>query len=233
NANNNANNNQAALALSADVIQTGSQQDGNNPPAAGQIASATDKANFIDFCKGKTLTNGKQVKTGSCNGIPMGNIPSENKMISSVFISPKNGDNFDVLKDFNAQVQISNLDAGHFTNAATTYYSAPQDLNANGQIIGHTHITIQDTGKDLNPIVPMNPGSFVFFKGINDAGNGNGLLAVPVAGGLPAGNYRACSMTSASNHQPVNMPVAQRGAQDDCVRFTVGGGAGNQANQGN
>ena len=29
-------------------------------------------------------------------------------------------------------------------------------------------------------------------------------------------------MTSASNHQPAVMPVAQRGAQDDCTKFTVG-----------
>jgi hypothetical protein len=29
-------------------------------------------------------------------------------------------------------------------------------------------------------------------------------------------------MNSASNHQPVIMPVAQRGAQDDCQKFTVG-----------
>jgi hypothetical protein len=51
-----------------------------------------------------------------------------------------------------------------------------------------------------------------------------------VTGGLPAGNYRVCSMTSSSNHQPVLMPVAQRGAQDDCQKFTVGGAAGGNGN---
>lgn len=44
-----------------------------------------------------------------------------------------------------------------------------------------------------------------------------------MTGGLPAGNYRVCTMTSSSNHQPVLMPVAQRGAQDDCQKFVVGG----------
>ncbi len=39
-------------------------------------------------------------------------------------------------------------------------------------------------------------------------------------------------MTSSSNYQLVLMPVAQRGAQDDCQKFTVGGGAGN-GNDGN
>jgi len=59
---------------------------------------------------------------------------------------------------------------------------------------------------------------------------GQGGLTAAVAGGLPAGSYRLCTMTSSSNHQPVLMPVAQRGAQDDCIRFTVGGSASTQSN---
>jgi hypothetical protein len=34
-----------------------------------QLTSTSDAANFINFCTGKTLTNGLQVKGGSCNGI--------------------------------------------------------------------------------------------------------------------------------------------------------------------
>lgn len=79
------------------------------------------------------------------------------------------------------------------------------------------------------------PQEFVFFKGINDAGN-QGLLKATVDKGLPPGNYRLCSMSSASNHQPVLIPVAQRGAQDDCVRFVVintgGNGRKNDKNKG-
>ncbi|KAG6039452.1 hypothetical protein E4U41_002537 [Claviceps citrina] len=235
------------LTLRADLVQTASQDDGNNPGAAGQVASATrllygqpereaDKNrsnnNFINFCKGKTLTDGKQLKQGSCNGIPMGNIPALNKMVSSVFVNPQNGDNLPALQDFKIQVQMINLRAGNFVNATSNYYSAPQDLDAQGRIIGHTHITVQDTGKDLNPRRPLDPTKFVFFKGINDAGNNQGLLSANVTGGLPAGNYRLCSMSAAANHQPVMMPVAQRGAQDDCVRFTVGGNGGEGAGNG-
>jgi hypothetical protein len=33
------------------------------------LTSGSDPANFINFCTGKTLTNGLQVKGGSCNGI--------------------------------------------------------------------------------------------------------------------------------------------------------------------
>lgn len=160
----------------------------------------------------------------------MGNIPATTKMVSSIFINPQNGDNIAAKKDFDIQVQMLNFAPGAFTNATNTYYSAPQDLNQEGVIIGHTHVTVQDTGKTLNPQQPLDPQKFAFFKGINDAGNGRGLLSAKVTGGLPAGNYRLCSMSSSANHQPVLMPVAQRGAQDDCVRFTVGGQAGGNNN---
>ena len=71
--------------------------------------------------------------------------------------------------------------------------------------------------------------------GVNDAGNGNGLLKATVTGGLPAGNYRVCTMTGTSNHQPPLMPIAQRGPQEDCTKFTVGQGnnGGIRGNGGN
>ncbi|KLP10840.1 uncharacterized protein Y057_13741 [Fusarium fujikuroi] len=162
----------------------------------------------------------------------MGKIPGANNMVSSVFTSPQNGDNVEANQDFDISVQFINFAPGSFTNATTTYYSAPQNLDGGGNIIGHTHVTVQDTGDSLNPTQPLDPQQFAFFKGINDAGNGQGLLTAKVDGGLPAGNYRICSMSAASNHQPVLMPVAQRGAQDDCIRITVGGGNGGGGNNG-
>lgn len=117
---------------------------------------------------------------------------------------------------------MNNLVAGSFTDADATYYAGPQFLQ-NGIVVGHTHVTVQDLGKTLNPTVAPDATQFAFFKGINDAGNGNGLLSANVTGGLPAGNYRVCTMASASNHQPVLMPVAQRGTPDDCTKFVVSG----------
>lgn len=87
--------------------------------------------------------------------------------------------------------------------------------------MGHTHVTVQDLGANLNPTTAPDPTLFSFFKGINDAGNGDGLLQATVTGGLPAGNYRVCTLSSAANHQPVLMPVAQRGSADDCTKFSV------------
>jgi hypothetical protein len=155
----------------------------------------------------------------------MGKIPSVDNMISSVLINPKPGEDLKANTTFNIQVQMTGLAAGAFTNAQLTYYSAPQNLDKSGKIIGHTHVTVQDLGNSLTPSQAPDPKTFVFFKGINDAGNGQGLLSATVTGGLPPGNYRVCTMSSSSNHQPVLMPVAQRGAQDDCTKFTVGGGS--------
>jgi len=102
----------------------------------------------------------------------------------------------------------------------TRSYTAPQQVK-NGKIVGYIHVTVQDLGRSLTSKKPLDPRKFAFFKGINDAGDGKGGLSATVTGGLPAGNYRACTLGSSSNHQPVLMPVAQRGAQGDCQKFVV------------
>jgi hypothetical protein len=151
----------------------------------------------------------------------MGDIPAKTDMVSSIITFPLSASaTIESDTTFNITVQMANLVAGSFTNADATYYAAPQALSG-GKVVGHTHVTVQDLGKDLNPTTPLDPTQFAFFKGINDAGNGQGLLTATVTGGLPAGHYRVCTMASASNHQPVLMPVAQRGTPDDCTKFTV------------
>ncbi|KAI7916278.1 hypothetical protein M9X92_007979 [Pyricularia oryzae] len=234
--NNNNNNGGDATQLAPNAVQSGSFFDGSDAIGANDAQAQSDVSqnNFINFCAGQTLTNGLQLVDGSCNGIPMGQIPSKQNMVASVIINPKMGDNIPEGQDFQIQVQTINLQAGSFTNAVATYYTAPQKLNGQGQIIGHTHVTVQDLGNSLNPTQPPDPTQFAFFKGIDDAGNGQGLLAATVEGGLPAGNYRVCTLTSGSNHQPVIMPVAQRGSQDDCQKFTVtANGQGNNNGQNN
>ena len=224
----NLNNNIAnadGLELVPEALQLGSTFDGTDALGASdeQVASRISENNFINFCAGETLTNGLQITEGSCNGIPHGQIPAKNAMISSIIINPGPGDVIQSGQTFNIQVQMRNFVAGAFTNAFATYYSAPQFLSDNGLVIGHTHVTVQDLGSDIAPTQPPDPEQFAFFKGINDAGNGQLLLEAVVEEGLPPGNYRVCTIVSASNHQPVVMPVAQRGAQDDCNKFTVVG----------
>jgi len=156
-------------------------------------------------------------------------MPAKTAMTSSIITFPTTGGQ-QIQSDttFNISVQTANLAAGSFTNADATYFAAPQFLSG-GVVVGHTHVTVQDLGNSLNPTGALDATQFAFFKGINDAGNGKGLLQAVVTGGLPAGNYRVCTMASASNHQPVIMPVAQRGTADDCTKFTVGG-SGTTAN---
>lgn len=76
NNNNNGGNNNAAdsTTLADDAVQTGSALDGADGLGAadGQALSTTSNNNFINFCSGKTLTNGLQITDGSCNGIVMG-----------------------------------------------------------------------------------------------------------------------------------------------------------------
>ena len=195
------------------------------------IASAnsliSDDANFINFCEGKTLTNGQQVEEGSCNGIGeylfylcptlecltnhsvMGDIPAKAQMVSTIITSPQTGEDIEANTDFDLVANVANLQAGSFTNPDVTYYTAPQELGEGGTVVGHTHFSVQDMGANLNPQQALDATKFSFFKGVNDAGDGQGNLRATVTGGLPAGNYRVCTMNSASNHQPVLMPVAQ------------------------
>jgi hypothetical protein len=58
--------------LSPAAIQSGSFNDGSDEIGsneAQQAKSLTSQNNFINNCAGKTLTNGLQITTGSCNGI--------------------------------------------------------------------------------------------------------------------------------------------------------------------
>ncbi|KAK8227456.1 hypothetical protein HDK77DRAFT_296388 [Phyllosticta capitalensis] len=222
------------LQLQPDVIQKGSESTGQGASGsdAGQAASDTSDDNFINFCEGDTLTNGAQVQGGSCNGIVMGKIPAQSQMVSAIIVNPKPGEDIAANQAFDIKVQTSNLKAGSFTNPQATYYAAPQDLDGGGDVIGHAHVVIQDMGGTMTPTNTLDASKFAFFKGINDAGNGDGLLTASVDNGLPAGTYRVCTMNSASNHQPVVMPVAQRGSQDDCTKFTVGQGKNANGNGG-
>ncbi|TQN69783.1 hypothetical protein CSHISOI_05437 [Colletotrichum shisoi] len=215
--------------LNSNLIQSASALTGQEPGTdgikAGQAKSETDPNNFINICEGQPITNGKQIVTGSCSGVPQGRIPAQKNMISAIITNPQPGTTVEAGKTFNVSVQTTHLKAGVFVNPTTNYYTAPQNLDSSGDIIGHCHVTIQDIGS-LKSTTPPDPTKFAFFKGIDNDGNGKGLLQAVVDGGLPAGTYRVCTMIAAANHQPVIMPVAQRGAQDDCTKFEVTGAGG-------
>jgi hypothetical protein len=68
---NNAGNGADSTALLASALQSGSFNNGiqETGSEAGEAASTISTNNFINNCAGKTLTNGLQITTGSCNGI--------------------------------------------------------------------------------------------------------------------------------------------------------------------
>ena len=69
---------QSSTTLDPSVIAKGFEQNGQQVPTAGQVASLTSSNNFINFCATtkQPITNGKQITGGSCNPAPMGSIPS-------------------------------------------------------------------------------------------------------------------------------------------------------------
>lgn len=216
---------QSSTTLDPRVIATGFLNNGQDVQEAGQVASITSNNNFINYCLTQgnlPITNGLQITSGSCNPAPIGTIPAVSLMPSSKFSNPANGDTITANQAFTISMNIQNLDTGNFVNANENYFAAPQQLNAQGQIIGHTHVVIEAIN-GLADTTPTNPQTFAFFKGVNTAAV-NGAVTADVTSGVPAGTYRLCSINSSSNHQPVIVPVAQHGGLDDCVYFTASAG---------
>jgi hypothetical protein len=183
------------------------------------------------FCDGKPLSHGKQLPGGSCSPTIQGDIPSAERMTSTLIISPENGAVLEPNQLFSVDVLVKNLDTGHFSDPETEYNALPQTLH-HGLIQGHSHITIQR----LIGNVPPRANEFAFFKGLEDKDN-KGLLTAQVIGadnstGLDAGAYRICTMAGSFTHQPLVMPIAKRGSQDDCIRIRVGEGKGKGKGEG-
>ena len=74
----------------------------------------------------------------------------------------------------------------------------------------------------LESTTVLDPLTFAFFKGLNDAAVG-GVLSAEVADGLEAGVYRMASIHTSANHAPAVGAVAQHGFFDDVVyvRFST------------
>lgn len=145
----------------------------------------------------------------------MGLIPSSDNMPSSKFTFPKNFATLKADQTFTIEMAIKNMQTGFFVNADANYFAAPQQLNDQGQIQGHSHVVIEELSS-LEQTTPTNPKNFVFFKGLNDPA-ANGKLSATVPNGLKAGFYKLSSINTAMNHQPLLVPIAQHGSLDDAV----------------
>jgi hypothetical protein len=146
----------------------------------------------------------------------MGSIPAKAVMPSSKFVFPTNNGQVAANTAFTIQMSIKNLETGNFVNAEENYFSAPQQLNAQGIIKGHSHVVVEKVDS-LTSTTVLDPNVFAFFKGLNAPADGNGILTASVDGGLPAGTYKLSSINTAANHQPALVAVAQHGSLDDAV----------------
>ncbi|KAJ3295881.1 hypothetical protein HK104_002221 [Borealophlyctis nickersoniae] len=190
---------------------------------------ADGRRNNGSFCNGKTLRDGSQNRDGSCSPTVMGDIPRFDRMVSTLIVSPQDGVTMRVNQPFNITVDVSNMQLGAFDDPLKEYYLTPQTLNRDGKIIGHIHVVAQKMSGRNNANRALDPRTFAFFKGLDQAPFGNGRkLTVAVTNkntGQPGlqepGKYRICSMTGGRSHAPTVMPVAQRGAQDDCIRINI------------
>jgi hypothetical protein len=149
----------------------------------------------------------------------MGQIPSTSSQPSTKFTSPKNLDTLTANQTFTITLAIGGIETGNFVNPDTNYFAAPQQLNSQGLVIGHSHVVIESLDS-LTQTTRTDPTKFAFFKGLNAAAV-NGVLNATVQGGLPEGFYRLASITTSANHVPVLGPVAQHGAFDDAVYVSV------------
>lgn len=202
--------------LDQSVLSKGSQSDGLNNATAGTSASLTSTNNFINFCIGKTITSGQQVKTGSCNPIPMGVIASANNIPSSKFVSPTNLGTLKANTAFTMKLAVKNVQLGVFTNPDTTYFAAPQGVNKDGNIIGHTHLVAEQV-ESLTSTTPLDPTKFAFFKGIDGPADADGTVSADVTNGLPEGVYRLSSIGTGANHASFLVAIAQHGSTEDAV----------------
>jgi len=120
-------------------------------------------------------------------------------MPSSKFIFPPNFAALSANETFTVKIAINHLETGWATDSASTFMSAPVLVNANGDVMGHSHLVIEHvTG--FGQTTPTDPRIFVYYKMVGDLAV-NGVLSTDVPGGLPAGYYRIATYPVAMNHQ--------------------------------
>ncbi|KAI9089642.1 hypothetical protein DFS34DRAFT_638984 [Phlyctochytrium arcticum] len=203
------------LSLTTTTVVAQTPRENNFPvnqfPAAGFCAS---------LAPGTPPSDGSQIRSGSCSSTPQGAIPSVDRMISALIIAPQNAASVSAKDNLTVSVDLRNLDTGFFADPQAKYYLQPQTLNGAGVVQGHSHITIQTLDSTTRA---LDATKFVFFKGLNEQSADGRTLSVTVPAGSfkVNGPHRICAMAGTNAHQPPVMPVAQRGAQDDCIRITV------------
>ncbi|KAJ3256157.1 hypothetical protein HK103_005726 [Boothiomyces macroporosus] len=197
-------------------------------PSGIQQVTVTPQA---DFCKqsGVGEAAGQQQQSGRmCASTVQGLLPDVNKMVSSMISQPASGATVDAAQGFDIVFKTQNLQTGFVADLEKQYLLIPQTVDPNtGFIQGHAQVSIQ---KIPNAQEAVPASSVEFFQVLDTKPGANGLTTFKVnvpAGAIKTnGVHRICTVSATASGQQVLMPVAQRGAQDDCIRVTVNNATG-------
>ena len=144
-------------------------------------------------------------------------------MVSTLIISPENGQSVSKAAGFNVVFESIGLMSGNGLNLANQFMKQPQSLNQRtGMIEGMQSISIQSLENEL-----LAPEASVlsFFRILNTPSDPTGRTRFTIAinpGQIKTvGVHRMCTLAMSSSGIPAIMPVAQRGAQDDCIRVFI------------
>jgi hypothetical protein len=150
-------------------------------------------------------------------------IPEVTRMISSIITAPASASTVNAAQGFQVQFATQNMMTGNSANMQNQFLLVPQTLDPNnGLVQGFMQISIQQIN---NPQSAPDAQQFSFFQASDARSDANGLtrftINVPANAIRTRGLHRICTIAASAGGQPVIMPVAQRGAQDDCIRVTV------------
>ncbi|KAI8899988.1 hypothetical protein BC833DRAFT_563672 [Globomyces pollinis-pini] len=195
---------------------------------AGQLTGlnniAVTKQNAFCAASGAGEATGQQQANGGqmCSSTVQGVIPDVNNMVSTMIQEPASGATLNGAQGFQVKFSSINLNSGFGLNAQNQFLLAPQTIGANGKIEGLQQLVIQ---KINNPNAAPAAAQVSFFQAVNQKSNNNGVgnfnVNVPAGAVKTKGLHRICTMAAAAAMQPVVMPIAQRGAQDDCIRVNI------------
>ncbi|KAJ3348668.1 hypothetical protein HDU91_006522 [Kappamyces sp. JEL0680] len=183
--------------------------------------------NFANFCSkqnAKLATGGQATGPGQvmCSQTIQGLIPDVSNMVSALITTPADGSTQNAAKGFTVAFTTTGMATGFAGNPATDFMQFPQTLDpASGRIQGASSLSIQKLTGNQAPA-----GSSVsFFQLLNQKDDGNGVtqytVNVPAGAVKTKGLHRICTGNMMAGLTPVVMPVAQRGAQDDCIRVNI------------
>jgi hypothetical protein len=140
-------------------------------------------------------------------------------MVSTLIYEPQNGDRV-AASGFQVRFTTTKFMNGRAEDLDNQYLQIPQTLDPNGMIEGTQTLSIQPIDEQTAP--DANVVSFyTILNNVQSDGNGRTDFTVQIPAMQSRGIHRICTLAVSKSGQAAIMPVAQRGAQDDCIRVDI------------